>query len=154
MRTRTTFVSAAIALLAAFAFTSQIDLAMAAEKAKRGKTSRPAIGQPGGGMQGTKAKAAQSSRMTKGQNCSTRSPKIKKVVPDEAKAGEKVTIAGEHFGQPGCVTMVAFGPGSPAKFTHVDDKTLTAIVPDGKGGLELLTVTGSVGVDSKPFLHK
>jgi hypothetical protein len=149
-----TFVSAAISVLAAFAFASQIGLAMAAEKTKRGKTSNSAISQPGEGMESTNAKAAQSSRLTKGQNCSTRSPKIKKVVPDEGKAGEKVTIAGEHFGSPGCVTMVAFGPGSPAKFTHVDDKTLTAIVPDGKGGLELLTVTGSVGVDSKPFLHK
>jgi hypothetical protein len=151
---KTTFVSAAISIVAAFAFASQIGLAMAAEKTKRAKTSKPAISQPGEGMQSTNAKAAQSSRMTKGQNCATQGPKIKKVTPDEGKAGEKVTITGERFGQPGCVTMVAFGPGSPAKFTHVDDKTLTAIVPDGKGGLELLTVTGSVGVDSKPFLHK
>jgi hypothetical protein len=152
MRTRT--ISAAIGLLAALAFASQIGLAMAAEKTKKGKTSRPAISQPGKGIQSTKAKAAQSSRMTKGQNCATQGPKIKKVTPDEGKSGEKVTISGERFGQPGCVTMVSFGPGSPAKFTHVDDKTLTAVVPDGRNGLELLTVTAAVGVDSKPFLHK
>jgi IPT/TIG domain len=114
----------------------------------------PTIAQPGGGIQSTKAKAAESSRMTQGKNCATQWPKVKKVTPDEGKTGEKVTITGERFGAPGCVTMVSFGPGSPAKFTHVDDKTLTAVVPDGKNGLELLTVTGSVGEDSKPFLRK
>jgi hypothetical protein len=160
MRTRT--ISAAIGLLTALAFASQISLASAAQetkKQKKGKgsqitSSTPAMIQPGGGIQSTKAKAAESSAMKKGQNCATQGPKIKKVTPDEGKAGEKVTITGERFGQPGCVTMVSFGPGSPGKFTHVDDKTLTVVVPDGKNGLELLTVTAAVGVDSKPFLHK
>lgn len=151
---RTTFVRSAIGILAAFVFAGQIGLTMAAEGTKKGKTSRQAISPPGKGVQSTKAKAAESSSMKKGQNCATQGPKIKKVTPDEGKTGEKVTIAGERFGQPGCVTMVSFGPGSPAKFTHVDDKTLTAVVPDGKNGLELLTVTASVGVDSKPFLRK
>ncbi len=185
MRTRTTFVSAAIVLLTALAFACQISLASAAEEAKKHKKSKgskisrstsakaqpgggiqkkskgtqisrytPTIAQPGGGIQSTKAKAAESSGMKKGQNCATQGPKVKKVSPDEGKTGDKVTITGERFGQPGCVAMVSFGPGSPAKFTHVDDKTLTAVVPDGKNGLELLTVTGSVGVDSKPFLRK
>src|SRR5437867_1732979 len=153
---RTTLVSSAISILAALAFAGQIGLAMAAENSKKDKKSQPALAktQPGGGIQSTKAKAAESPSMKKGQNCATQGPKIKKVSPDEGKTGEKVTITGERFGQPGCVTMVSFGPGSPAKFTHVDDKTLTAVVPDGKNGLELLTVTGSVGVDSKPFLRK
>jgi len=152
----TTLVGSAIAIVAAFAFAGQIGLAMAAEDSKNNKKSQPALAmtQPGGGIQSTKAKAAESSRMTTGQNCAMQGPKIKKVTPDEGKTGDKVTITGERFGQRGCVTMVSFGPGSPAKFTHVDDKTLTAVVPDGKKGLELLTVTGSVGQDSKPFLRK
>ena len=126
------------------------------KKSKGTQVSRytPTIAQPGGGIQSTKAKAAESSGMKKGQNCATQGPKVKKVSPDEGKTGEKVTITGERFGAPGCVAMVSFGPGSPAKFTHVDDKTLTAVVPDGKNGLELLTVTGAVGEDSKPFLRK
>src|SRR3989475_13196750 len=81
-------------------------------------------------------------------------PKIKKVTPDEGRTGDKVTIAGEHFGEPGCVSMVSFGPGGAAKFTQVDDRTITVTVPDGKKGMELLTVTGFTGEDSKPFLRK
>jgi hypothetical protein len=50
--------------------------------------------------------------------------------------------------------MVSFGPGSPAKITQVDDKTITVTVPDGKKGMELLTVTGFAGEDTKPFLRK
>ncbi len=160
MRTRT--ITAAIGLLAVLAFAGQISLASAAQETKKHKKSRgsqvirstPATVQPGGGIQSTKANAAESSSIKKGQNCAAQGPKIKKVSPDEGRAGEKVTITGERFGQPGCVSMVSFGPGSPAKFAHVDDKTLTAVVPDGKNGLELLTVTAAVGVDSKPFLRK
>ena len=80
--------------------------------------------------------------------------KIKKITPDEGKTGEKVTITGEHFGEPGCISMVSFGPGSPAKFTHVDDNTITVTVPDGKKGMEFLTVTGATSQDTKPFLRK
>jgi len=79
---------------------------------------------------------------------------IKKVTPDEGKTGDKVTIAGENFGEPGCVSMVSFGPGGAAKFTQVDDRTITVMVPEGKKGIELLTVTGFTGEDSKPFLRK
>src|SRR3989442_15321028 len=130
MRTSTTFVSAAIGLLAALAFAGHIGLAVAAENSKKDKKSQPtqAMTQPGGGIQSTKAKAAESPSMKKGQNCATQGPKVKKVMPDEGKTGDKVTITGERFGAPGCVTMVSFGPGSPAKFIHVDDKTLTAVV--------------------------
>src|SRR5437660_6894138 len=126
------------------------------KKSKGTQVSRytPTIAQPGGGIQSTKAKAAESSGMKKGQNCATQGPKVKKVSPDEGKTGEKVTITGEGFGQRGGVNMVSFGPGCLAQFTDVDDKTLTAVVPDGKNGLELLTVTGAVGEDSKPFLRK
>jgi hypothetical protein len=65
-----------------------------------------------------------------------------------------VIIAGENFGEPGCVSMVSFGPGTAAKFTQLDDRMITVTVPEGKKGIELLTVTGFTGEDSKPFLRK
>jgi IPT/TIG domain len=145
-----------VGILAAFAFVSQVGLAVAAEESKQGKKAKsdPATAQPGGGIQSNKAKASESPRLTKGRSCSGATPKIKKITPDEGKTGDKVTIAGEHFGEPGCVSMVSFGPGSPAKFTQVDDKIITTTVPAGKKGMELLTVTGFTGEDSKPFLRK
>jgi hypothetical protein len=130
-----------VGVLAAFAFAGQINMAAMAE-------------QPGGGIQSNKAKASESPRLTKGLSCSGDAPKIKKVSPDEGKTGDKVTITGERFGGPGCISMVSFGPGSPAKFTQADDKTITATVPEGKKGMELLTVTGFTGEDTKPFLRK
>ncbi len=81
------------------------------------------------------------------RSCAGETPKIDKVQPDEGKRGMKVTILGRNFGPPGCVSIVSFGPGSPAKFVHKDDATVTA-----KKGLRLLTVTTGAGQDSKPFL--
>jgi hypothetical protein len=161
-------------ILAAVAFAGQIGLAAAADapttdapkaeepkkkeapkKAKKDKTAPPAAASgPGGGIQSNKSKASESPRLTKGKSCAGDMPKIKKISPDEGKTGDKVTITGEHFGEPGCVSMVSFGPGSPAQFTQADDKTITATVPDGKKGLEFLTVTGFTGEDTKPFLRK
>src|SRR5437016_12803883 len=71
MRTRTTFVSAAIVLLTALAFACQISLASAAEEAKKHKKSKGskisrstlAKAQPGGGIQ-KKSKGTQVSRYT------------------------------------------------------------------------------------------
>ncbi len=146
-------VAHAVGMLAVFAFVGQVGLAVAAEEKKKAKEA-PASSQPGGGIQSNKAKASESPRLTKGKSCSGATPKIKMVKPDEGKTGDKVTITGEHFGEPGCVSMVSFGPGSSAKFTQVDDKTITATVPDGKRGMELLTVTGFTGEDTKPFLRK
>ena len=143
-------------ILAALAFAGQVGLALAAEGAKKQKKAQetPAASQPGGGIESNKAKASESSRLTKGRSCSGATPKIKKVTPDEGKPGDKVTIAGENFGEPGCVSMVSFGPGGAAKFTQVDDRIIMVTVPDGKKGIELLTVTGFTGGDSKPFLRK
>ena len=145
-----------IGVLTALVFACQIGVTMAADKTKKTRKSKPAhaVTKASAGIQSTKAQAAKSPGLAKGANCAQQGPKVKKVVPDEGKAGEKVTITGDRFGKPGCVAMVSFGPGGPAKFTHVDDKTLTAVVPDGKKGLEILTVTGAVGEDSKPFLRK
>lgn len=143
-------------ILAAVAFAGQIGLAGAADEPKKEKEAKeaPAAAQPGGGLQSNKAKASESPRLTKGHVCTGETPKIKKVTPDEGKPGDKVTITGENFGEPGCVNMVSFGPGSPAKFTQVDDKTITATVTDGKKGLELLTVTGATSTATKPFVRK
>ena len=140
-------------MLAAVAFAGQIGLVGAADEPKKEKKA-PAVAKPGGGIQSNKAKASESPRLTKGRVCSGEAPKIKKISPDEGKPGDKVTITGEHFGESGCITMVSFGPGSSAKFTQVDDKTITATVTEGKKGLELLTVTGATSQDTKPFLRK
>ncbi len=147
-------VSSVVGVLAAFAFVGQVGLAVAAEESKKKAKDAPAASQPGGGIQSNKAKASESPRLTKGKSCSGATPKIRKVTPDEGKTGDKVTIAGENFGEPGCVSMVSFGPGGAAKFSQVDDKTITVTVPDGKKGMELLTVTGFTGEDTKPFLRK
>ena len=144
-----------VGVLAAVAFAGQLGLAAAADEPKKEKKAEaPAAGQPGGGIQSNKAKASESPRLTKGRVCPGETPKITKVTPDEGKTGDKVTITGVGFGDTGCVTMVSFGPGSPAKFTQVDDNTITATVPEGKKGMELLTVTGSTSTATKPFLHK
>ena len=115
------------------------------------KTDGPAV-QPGGGIESSKASGA--NKVAKSQICKGIVPKIKKVSPDEGRTGDKITITGEHFGEAGCVSGVAFGPGSPAKFTQVNDGTVTAVVPEGTRGIELLSLTNSIGEDSKPFLRK
>lgn len=145
-----------LGILAAVAFVGQVGLVAAADEPKKEKKAKeaPAASKPGGGIESNKAKASESPRLTKGKTCSGDPPKIKKIMPDEGKTGDKVTITGEHFGEPGCVTMVSFGPGGAAKFTHVDDMTITATVPEGKKGMEFLTVTGATSQDTKPFLRK
>jgi hypothetical protein len=119
---------------------------------KRPAKSDAPVVQPGGGIESSKASGA--TKVAKSQVCKGIVPKIKKVSPDEGKAGDKITITGEHFGEAGCVSGVAFGPGSPAKFTQVNDGTVTALVPEGPRGIELLSLTNSIGEDSKPFLRK
>jgi hypothetical protein len=143
-----------VGVLAVLVFAGQVTLAAAEEpkKDKKAKATAPAAGQPGGGVQSTKASGAD--KVSKARACSGVAPTVKKVTPDEGKTGDKVAITGENFGDPGCVTGVSFGPGSPAKFTHMNDTTITATVPEGKKGLEILTVTNSTGESSKPFLRK
>jgi len=148
-----------VGILAVLAFAGQLTLAAAAEEPKKEepkkeKKAKAAPAPPGGAIQSNKAKASESPRLTKGRSCSGDMPKIKKISPDEGKTGDKITITGEKFGDPGCISMVSFGPGSPAKFTQVDDRTITATVPEGKKGMEFLTVTGFTGEDTKPFLRK
>ena len=120
------------------------------DKKKVVKTAGPAG--PGGGIQSTKASGA--NKVAKDRVCSGVTPKIKKVSPDEGKTGDKITLTGENFGSAGCISGVSFGPGSPAKFTQVNDGTVTTVVPGGKRGIALLSLTNSGGEDSKPFLRK
>ena len=138
-------------ILALLAFTGY--LASPATAGERSAGTRPAkSAQPGGGIESTKASGA--NKVAKSQICKGVVPKIKKVSPDEGRTGDKITITGEHFGEAGCVSGVAFGPGSPAKFTQVNDGVVNAVVPEGTRGIELLSLTNSIGEDSKPFLRK
>lgn len=142
-------------ILAVVAFAGQIGLAGAADEPKKEKKAKggpAAAAQPGGGIKATKASGAE--KVAKSRACSGVAPTVSKVAPDEGKTGDKVTITGENFGDAGCVNGVSFGPGSPAKFEHASDTTITATVPEGKKGLEILTVTNSTGESSKPFLRK
>ncbi len=154
-----------LVVFAAFTFIAQGALSLAADETAKPKKTKATLeakapaeaktlakvpGSPG--ILATKASGAD--KVAKARSCSGVTPKIRKVSPDEGATGAKITITGENFGDAGCLSGVSFGPGSPAKFSQVDDKTITVTVPDGKRGLELLTVTGFTGEDSKPFLRK
>ena len=143
-------------VVAVFAFAGYMNAQVSAEEPKIDKkkvvrTAAP-VGQPGGGIQSTKASGA--GKVAKDRVCSGVTPKIKKVSPDEGRAGDKITITGQNFGDAGCISGVSFGPGSRAKFTQVDDGTVTTVVPEGKRGISLLSLTNSGGEDSKAFLRK
>jgi len=142
-----------VGVLAAIAFAGQFGLAASVAAPKKETAAQE--GQPGGGIQSNKAQASKSPRLTKDPgNCPGVGPSIKKVTPDEGKAGDKVTITGENFGQPGCISDVSFGPGGTAKFTQAGDTTITVTVPAGNKGREFLTVTGFTGTATKLFLRK
>ena len=145
-----------VLILSIIAFAGATNIASGAEGPQKGKKlTREAYTpttQPGEGIKSIRASGADS--VAKSQSCSTATPKIKKITPDEGKAGDRVTITGVNFGKAGCVSGVSFGPGSPAKFTQQDDKTVSATVPEGHKGLEMLTLTGFTGEDSKIFVRK
>ena len=90
-----------------------------------------------------------------GQACFGEAPKIESVMPDEGKAGDKVTISGRNFGPAECLRSLSFGPGYPATFKLDSPTQITAAVPSGKRkGLAMLTVTTASGEDSKVFVVK
>jgi hypothetical protein len=149
------YIDHVVLFLSILAFAGATNIAAAAEGPQKGKKLTSAytpISQSGDGIKSIRASGAD--KVAKSQSCSGVTPKIKNVTPDEGRAGDKVTITGANFGNAGCVSGVSFGPGSPAKFTQRDDKTVTATVPEGKRGLEMLTLTGFTGEDSKIFMHK
>ena len=145
-----------VLLVAVFAVAGYMNTQVSAEEPKIDqkkvvKTAGPA-GTQGGGIQSTKASGA--NKVAKDRVCSGVTPKIKKVSPDEGRTGDKITLTGDNFGDAGCISGVSFGPGSRAKFTQVNDGTVTTVVPEGKRGIALLSLTNSGGEDSKPFLRK
>jgi hypothetical protein len=82
-------------------------------------------------------------------------PRIAKVEPDEAKAGDKVIITGEHFGTKECFHTVTFSAASntPVNFTFMSDSVIEATVPDAKAGMSfVIIVTGGGSAQSKPVL--
>lgn len=84
-------------------------------------------------------------------------PRIAKVEPDEAKAGDKVVITGEHFGTKECFHTVTFSaaPSTPVNFTFMSDSAIEATVPDAKAGMSfVIIVTGGGSAQSKPVLIK
>lgn len=109
-----------------------------------------------GGQKATPApKYASAETAAKAPACFGEAPKIQSVLPDEAKAGEKVTISGRGFGPAACLRSLSFGPGYPAAFTFVSDTKITATVPTGRRkGMAMMTVTTASGEDSKAFLVK
>lgn len=115
------------------------------KSAQSAKKSRP---------KGEATKGSGAAIVAKAKACFGETPKIEKIQPDEGKTGATVTITGKNFGAPGCLSLVSFGPGSPAKFVHKNESTVVATVPTAKKGLRLLTVTTASGEDSKPFLVK
>jgi hypothetical protein len=147
---------AGAALLAGGVFISEPS--GAAEKAdkadKKPKAEKKVSSPSGGAVKVESTKASGAGIVAKSKSCGGDPPKIEKVKPDEGKPGDKVLILGKNFGGPGCSPTVSFGPGNPAKVSPEDDTKVSVTVPQGKKGIELLTLTTASGEDSKPFLVK
>ena len=128
----------------------------AEKKAKAVKTepSSKKVSVQSGTVKVESTKASGAGIVAKSKACGGDPPKLEKVKPDEGKAGDKILLLGRNFGSPGCTPTVSFGPGNPAKVTHEDDTKVSVTVPQGKKGIELLTLTTAGGEDSKPFLVK
>jgi len=84
-------------------------------------------------------------------------PRIVKVEPDEAKAGDKVVISGENFGSKECFHTVTFSAASnkPVAFKFLSDSVIEATVPDAKTGMSfVIIVAGGGSAQSRPVLIK
>lgn len=104
---------------------------------------------------GPAPKYASAETAGKAQACFGEAPKIESVMPDEGKAGDKVTISGRNFSPAECLRSLSFGPGYPATFKLNSPTQITATVPSGRRkGLAMLTVTTASGEDSKVFVVK
>jgi len=62
-------------------------------------------------------------------------PIVSSIEPQSGPVGQSVTITGSRFMKKG--TTVAFG-GTPATFTFVNSKTLTATAPSGSGTVDII----------------
>jgi hypothetical protein len=102
----------------------------------------------------TAPKFASAETAGKAPSCFGEAPKIDTLMPDEGKAGDKVTITGTSFGAAACLRDISFGPGHPAQFQQTNDSITTTVPSGGKKGLVVLTITTASGENSKPFLVK
>jgi IPT/TIG domain-containing protein len=128
---------------------------LAAEKDKSAKKPKAAPEAKASKPKTDKPKFQSAETAGKAKACFGTAPKIERLVPDEGKPGDKVTIKGSLFGSPDCLRGVSFGPGHAATFAMQNDSTITATVPTGgRKGLAIVTVTTASGEDSKPFLVK
>ncbi len=110
---------------------------------------------PAATAKGSPPKYTSAETAAKAQACFGEAPKIQSVLPDEAKAGEKVTISGKGFGPAACLRSLSFGPGYPATFKLDSPTQITTTVPAGRRkGMVMMTVTTASGEDSKAFLVK
>ena len=149
--------STVVALMVAFALVVSATAAgplQAAEPEKQAKKPKAAP-ETRAPKPKDKPKFQSAETAAKGKACFGVAPKIEKLVPDEGKAGDKITIKGSQFGAPDCLRGVSFGPGHDAKFMMQNETTITATVPGGgRKGLAMVTVTTASGEDSKAFLLK
>lgn len=128
---------------------------LAAEKDKPAKKPKPAPEAKVPKPKAEKPRFQTAETAAKATACFGVAPKIEKLVPDEGKAGDKVSIKGSQLGPAECLRSVSFGPGRAATFVLQNDSTITATVPPGgRKGLAIVTVTTASGEDSKAFLVK
>lgn len=101
-------------------------------------------------------KGSDASKLEKDPVCDrSKRPSIGKVVPDEAKPGEKITIKGENFGSKECFHGVTFSaaPKEKIDYQFVNDTTIEAVVPDARAGMSfIIVVAGGGSAQSKPLL--
>ncbi len=150
-------VNAMVVLIGAVALVLSASLpdGFAADKDKPSKKPKAAPEAKAPQSKTAKPKFQSAETAGKGKTCFGTAPKIERLVPDEGKPGDKVTIKGSLFGSPDCLRGVSFGPGHAATFAMQNDSTITATVPaGGRKGLAIVTVTTASGEDSKPFLVK
>ena len=125
-----------------------------AQKERPAKKSKAQSAQKGRVSEGA-TKASGADKVSKATACFGVTPKIERVIPDEVKAGDTITITGQDFGSAGCLSSISFGPGNQAKFEQKDESVVTATVPAiTKKGIVLLTVTTASGEDSKAVFVK
>jgi hypothetical protein len=108
-------------------------------------------------MFGTESiKGSDASKLEQDPVCDrSKRPSIGKVVPDEAKPGEKITIKGENFGSKECFHGVTFSaaPKEKIDYQFVNDTTIEAVVPEARAGMSfIIVVAGGGSAQSKPLL--
>ena len=149
-------ITVAIGVLAlSLAATSQASTWAAEPAEKETRVKKPVQARTNAlAQKSTATKSAMPETTGKSTACFGEAPKLDKVIPDEGKTGDKVTITGSNFGEAACFRGVSFGPGHHAQFQQTKNSITTTVPSGGKKGLVLLSVTTASGESSKPFLVK